>query len=71
MHGLDATELSCSRTCMHAYGACVLQIKSLTSGCKMVQLSFDTDDQLRAAISFLRRAHPLSHTAPDKKSQVM
>jgi hypothetical protein len=35
-----------------------------------VVLSFGDDSQLAASIDFLRRVHPLNHTAAVKKSQV-
>ncbi|KAG2450803.1 hypothetical protein HYH02_004640 [Chlamydomonas schloesseri] len=46
------------------------QIVRLASGMRHVVLSFDTEESVREAVSFLRRAHPLAHTAPIKKSQI-
>lgn len=42
----------------------------LCSAMRHVSLSFHSNESLRDAVDFLRRAHPLSHTAPVKKSQV-
>ncbi len=33
-------------------------------------LTFEADSKLEAATRFLRKAHPLAHVAPIKKSQV-
>jgi hypothetical protein len=46
------------------------QLLRLCQGMRGVVLQFDDDDQLAAATEFLRRAHPLNHTALVKKSQV-
>ncbi|PNW70054.1 hypothetical protein CHLRE_17g703750v5 [Chlamydomonas reinhardtii] len=46
------------------------QIVRLASGMRHVVLSFDTEESVREAVAFLRRAHPLAHTAPIKKSQI-
>lgn len=62
--GMCACSLVCPRPSLH------LQIVRLASGMRHVVLSFDTEESVREAVAFLRRAHPLAHTAPIKKSQV-
>eukprot|EP00201_Polytomella_parva_P022062 CAMPEP_0175040278 /NCGR_PEP_ID=MMETSP0052_2-20121109/1162_1 /TAXON_ID=51329 ORGANISM="Polytomella parva, Strain SAG 63-3" /NCGR_SAMPLE_ID=MMETSP0052_2 /ASSEMBLY_ACC=CAM_ASM_000194 /LENGTH=460 /DNA_ID=CAMNT_0016302447 /DNA_START=21 /DNA_END=1400 /DNA_ORIENTATION=- len=47
-----------------------IQSIRLAGGMRYVSLSFRDDAQLRAAASFLRRAHPLAHTAAARKSQL-
>ncbi|KXZ50882.1 hypothetical protein GPECTOR_14g131 [Gonium pectorale] len=46
------------------------QIVRLAGGMRHVVLSFSSPEAVREAVSFLRRAHPLQHTAPVKKSQI-
>jgi hypothetical protein len=46
------------------------QLLRLCQGMRGVVLSFGDDAQLAASIDFLRRTHPLNHTAAVKKSQV-
>jgi hypothetical protein len=45
------------------------QLLRLCQGMRAVTLGFADDAQLVASTEFLRRAHPLNHTAPVKKSQ--
>ena len=46
------------------------QILRLCSSMRHVHLTMDTDEGVREAVSWLRRAHPLSHTTTQRKSQV-
>ncbi|GMH33034.1 hypothetical protein BSKO_00868 [Bryopsis sp. KO-2023] len=46
------------------------EILSLCSAMKHIHLSFDTDNDMAAAVNFLEHANPLKHVAPFKKSQV-
>lgn len=46
------------------------QILRLCHGMRYVSLTLDCDEGVQEAISWLRRAHPLSHTTPQRKSQV-
>ncbi|GFR48579.1 hypothetical protein Agub_g10482, partial [Astrephomene gubernaculifera] len=52
------------------YDALRAQIVRLANGMRHVVLSFDSEEAVREAVDFLRRAHPLAHTAPVKKSQI-
>ncbi len=46
------------------------QIVRLAGGMRHVALSFDSEEAVAESVAFLRRAFPLGHTAPIKKSQV-
>ncbi|KAI3439023.1 hypothetical protein D9Q98_001435 [Chlorella vulgaris] len=46
------------------------QLYDLCHGMRFVRISGASNVQLEASLEFLRRAHPLTHVAPDKKSRV-